>query len=622
MTDPFDDPDVRAEMERLGIVHRPGMAEELMQELAPLLAAEGVDLDEPAPELGLDALNAALSRATEQHNLMLFTPVGAQRAGALRLLEQFSVAVADGDAERVRSLIASTPSQPAGSEPAVSHVIGAALGVLDSWSGDAAGARALAAARVPRWADRRVRASATDIVALARKGRAFDALTSLHARHRGLAVHEGACLALAAAIAARAAHEQSTVEATAARVLADSADASAPTPVTGSAFRKPQPSSAGPSAEAADRALGLELGRWLRREHDYEPAEAATATRAVAMVFELARLSELDPHDAADVDLLIDVLVDARESQDARVVDVLIDALDDYLHFRIETADAPQEWKDVHDYFEEATAEDGSPASDAIGRALDAAASIPREVRQEALARTRVIEAVPALLEWIGKGRPITPSGALRRADIQDVARLLGIDAVGVSSGPRQEPIVRDPAVMTAAARPEDAVEAMSMLDVPMLDAWWEALLTAEVIETTASRVRPGPQASRWATGSPPPEDAEMLAGAFVAHAVTWEARLARGYYNEEAVAETIRRLLLALPRPDGDGADERSADQSADTMFAPRALRMLRQLVRAGLLQVDESRELAVPAALASVVARGAVLALTIIDIDDELDD
>jgi hypothetical protein len=48
---------------------RPGMASELLRELAPLLAEEGIDVDNiDVP--GLDTLRQAMNRAIERHSLI------------------------------------------------------------------------------------------------------------------------------------------------------------------------------------------------------------------------------------------------------------------------------------------------------------------------------------------------------------------------------------------------------------------------------------------------------------------------------------------------------------------------------------------------------------------------
>lgn len=60
------------------IQFKPGLANEMLRELAPLLAEEGIDVDNiDVPDL--ETLQAAMNRAVERKNLALFTPVGHAR---------------------------------------------------------------------------------------------------------------------------------------------------------------------------------------------------------------------------------------------------------------------------------------------------------------------------------------------------------------------------------------------------------------------------------------------------------------------------------------------------------------------------------------------------------------
>ena len=57
---------------------KPGMANELLHQLAPLLAEEGIDVNNiDVPDPG--TLQQALGRAIERHNMAMFTPVGHAR---------------------------------------------------------------------------------------------------------------------------------------------------------------------------------------------------------------------------------------------------------------------------------------------------------------------------------------------------------------------------------------------------------------------------------------------------------------------------------------------------------------------------------------------------------------
>jgi len=80
------------------VVHKPGMADDLLREVAPLLAADGIDIDN-AETYDLDTLNAALGRAVERRNFELMVATGAALEHALATL---SVAT-DGDGRRWKS---------------------------------------------------------------------------------------------------------------------------------------------------------------------------------------------------------------------------------------------------------------------------------------------------------------------------------------------------------------------------------------------------------------------------------------------------------------------------------------------------------------------------------------
>lgn len=75
---------------------RPGLARETLRELAPLLAEEGINVDDiDVPDLG--TLQAAMTRAVERHNMTRFTPVGHARDLAVTTLRLAIEALAGGD---------------------------------------------------------------------------------------------------------------------------------------------------------------------------------------------------------------------------------------------------------------------------------------------------------------------------------------------------------------------------------------------------------------------------------------------------------------------------------------------------------------------------------------------
>src|SRR5699024_3032793 len=117
--------------------------------------------------------------------------------------------------------------------------------------------------------------------------------------------------------------------------------------------------------------------------------------------------------------------------------------------------------------------------------------------RRETLARTRLVSAVTPLLEWLGTGRSCLPAGGVRRADIEEVAAMLGISAIGVSKRPPVTPSSQGD-LFDAVDRDQPlpspgTIHALSMADVPVLAAWWRTLTSARLIDRVRTRILPGP---------------------------------------------------------------------------------------------------------------------------------
>ncbi len=115
------------------IQFKPGMADELLRELAPLLAEEGIDvknLDVP----DMDTLQQALSRAIERRNMAMFTPIGRVREQAAVTMRLAAEAIADGDTKLAAGILdQAQPESPDDSAATVAGCTGLALGLLDQW---------------------------------------------------------------------------------------------------------------------------------------------------------------------------------------------------------------------------------------------------------------------------------------------------------------------------------------------------------------------------------------------------------------------------------------------------------------------------------------------------------
>jgi hypothetical protein len=199
----------------LGVQLKPGLADETLRELAPLLAEEGIDVDNiDVPDLA--TLQQALNRAVERHNMARFTPVGKPRELAVTTLRLVIKAITENNTVLAANLLDQVqPESPDNSTATVASCIGLALGLLDDWlSGHDHHAPAGLAARVRlpagHWQGKR---AATDILVLAGKGRAFRSLDTLLIRQSGPQVLYGSALALAtSALAWSQATNTSTAE--------------------------------------------------------------------------------------------------------------------------------------------------------------------------------------------------------------------------------------------------------------------------------------------------------------------------------------------------------------------------------------------------------------------------
>jgi len=104
------------------IQHKPGLANEMLRELAPLLAEEGIDVHNiDVPDL--ETLQAAMNRAVERANMARFTPVGKAREHAVTTLRLVVEAVTEDDTTLAAVILESVPPElPTAPQPPSSRV--------------------------------------------------------------------------------------------------------------------------------------------------------------------------------------------------------------------------------------------------------------------------------------------------------------------------------------------------------------------------------------------------------------------------------------------------------------------------------------------------------------------
>lgn len=198
---------------------RPGLGAEVLAEIVPLLADDGIDLDN-LERCDPQRLQEALNRAAERINLARFTPVGEARSLAASRLREAVDAFAAGENEAGRRVLARLPAEAGdGAEPTVSACIGVSLGLLDDWLSTMPGTAAdLPDVHngLPTAGDDAERA-AVQIVTLARRGDALATLGFLVSEHGGTTLLLGCVRALNAVARALSAESDQSV----ARVLFD-----------------------------------------------------------------------------------------------------------------------------------------------------------------------------------------------------------------------------------------------------------------------------------------------------------------------------------------------------------------------------------------------------------------
>ncbi len=128
----------QGEFRKAKVVHTPGLADELMKELAPLLAADGIDLNN-LDAYDIDTLNAALSRAVERRNFDLMVATGERLSFARTVLRIVTEALGTGYRQVAETLVWSIEPEPTDTAKAsVGQVIGVSVGLADTWHSDAA----------------------------------------------------------------------------------------------------------------------------------------------------------------------------------------------------------------------------------------------------------------------------------------------------------------------------------------------------------------------------------------------------------------------------------------------------------------------------------------------------
>lgn len=209
----------------------------------------------------------------------------------------------------------------------------------------------------------------------------------------------------------------------------------------------------------------------------------------------------------------------------------------------------------------------------------DASADGP-EARYTAIVETRFMAGVKEFFQWMGESHAVTGTGLPKRADIQDVAATIDIQAEGVAKKPASEESVASDHDLTIPAEPRATRYVTSAQAIPELMAFWRTLQETGLVEVNSTSIQPGKDAPTFGFEEYEQlQAAEELVAAYVCQTLTLDA-------DEQAAAATAAFLT--------DGTE-------SEAVLVPR----VRQLELVGLIELDGGQP-TIPAPLRPAVEAG----------------
>lgn len=276
----------------------------------------------------------------------------------------------------------------------------------------------------------------------------------------------------------------------------------------------------------------------------------------------------------------------------------VVDAVHAFVEFLGETgrwSGTPAQLADAMDFFDTTGEDDGGQVDLEVPE-------IPEEEAIEVFSNLPLIQRATALLQWLGEGKLVTATGALRLRDIEAAAACVGI---AVKGGAKREDS-RPPATAGSA---DEVPTVRSMYEVPQLALLWNVLEATALIELKPTKAVPTADSSVFLFGEPSKrlEELVFLVDQFLVAAVLdwdpeqpWE-RIVSGLQASALLAAATsdppeRARVLAAP----DNAPE--ADSALAGILTSVAVRRLDELAELGLLTIDT--HFRVPPALIRCIA------------------
>lgn len=288
-------------------------------------------------------------------------------------------------------------------------------------------------------------------------------------------------------------------------------------------------------------------------------------------------VTRLDP--AVLADAVAQTVADPEAGQNAEVPEseraaYIVDATRSYIEFLSETGrwtGNDEQLAGILNFFVSLSEEDGQRNIQVPDMSADEAVA--------AFTGMPLIQRASALLQWIGEGKPVTGTGALRLRDIEAAAACVGVAAAG---GTKQDDDGDIPTVR-------------SMYEIPLLARMWAAFQDVEILQVKPTKVVPFEGAGAFLGGDPAEQVDEfrVFTESFLRETVLrpdtgepWEATLSALLVSVLLAAATAEPpqvdRVLAAP----DHAPE--SEQEAAALLTNVAMERLRELADLGLLTID----------------------------------
>ncbi|ALV40923.1 hypothetical protein AU252_06935 [Pseudarthrobacter sulfonivorans] len=277
------------------------------------------------------------------------------------------------------------------------------------------------------------------------------------------------------------------------------------------------------AAEAPDPADAFEclelVKLFLTAQHAINGSSSATAIDSDGVVQAAGAIAaSLDPDDMDEA------------------LDDIFFALHSYIHFLKATG----RWSGSDAAYEELHAALGNGIAAAVPQLpVIQVPDLSDDHQEAAFNAMPLIQHATSLLDWIGTGKEITSTGALRLKDIEPAAAAVGVHARGKRAASRTLPLFD---LETAESRPKTLLEVGTMHDVPVLREIWSALVGANLIRLGSTKAVPGPEVAAWnSTNTEERLDIRrMLSVVLLVGVLTDEDQ----GWDQEAVAGTLLAVL------------------------------------------------------------------------------